>query len=177
MRGSLDMLMYAHTNRIARARFGVVSAADAASGLVKVRLQPENTETGWICDTACSVGSVTLYAPSAIGTHVLVETAQGDGDNYVVVARVFDATSPPPEFAALGDKKLTAGQVGIQSGSTEFVMTNSGISMIGDVSIQGDVTVSGRVTAKDEVTAAGIALTSHVHGGVKSGPDTTSGPQ
>lgn len=49
--------------------------------------------------------------------------------------------------------------------------------MIGDVSIQGDVTVSGRVTAKDEVTAAGIALTSHVHGGVKSGPDTTSGPQ
>ncbi|WP_313687915.1 hypothetical protein [Pantoea sp.] len=45
------------------------------------------------------------------------------------------------------------------------------------VAVTGDVTVDGDVTATGEVKAKGIALSSHVHGGVESGGSTTSGPE
>lgn len=40
----------------------------------------------------------------------------------------------------------------------------------------GDVHVAGTVTADVEVIAAGVHLTTHVHGGVKAGPDLSGAP-
>lgn len=45
------------------------------------------------------------------------------------------------------------------------------------VDITGSVTVNGDLTATGEVKAKGIALSTHVHGGVESGGSTTSGPE
>ncbi|MFT8718267.1 hypothetical protein [Acetobacter sp.] len=177
LRHSLDMLMHAHTNRIGRARFGVVSAVDHDSGLVKVRLQPENAETGWICDAALAVGSVTVYAPSEVGAHVFVDTAQGDGDNYVVVSRVFDSTMLPPVFSCLNGKKISVGQVGIKVGNVELVVDEAGLNILSDVKISGDVTVTGNVSASGDVKASNISLTEHIHGQVKAGPDSTGAPE
>ncbi|NHO32021.1 phage baseplate assembly protein V [Acetobacter fallax] len=171
VRGALDMMMHSHTNRIGRARFGVVSAVDPSSGLVKVRLQPENTETGWICDIAVSAGTVTCYAPSEIGNHVLVETAQGDGDNYVVVARVFDAASQPAKFLCLNGNALNPGQFGIKIGGVEFVVTDAGVMVKGNLIIDGDISVSS------DVNASGISLVQHVHGGVQTGNSITDIPK
>ncbi|GBR06981.1 phage-related baseplate assembly protein [Acetobacter oeni LMG 21952] len=165
------MMMHSHTNRIGRARFGVVSAVDPSSGLVKVFLQPENSETGWICDTAASVGTALCYAPAQIGNHVLIETAQGDGDNYVVVARVFDAVTQPATFSCLDGSKLSPGQFGIKVGETEFVLMSDGIKVNGNFVIEGDVTVSG------DVKASGISLQQHIHGGVQVGGSVTEEPQ
>lgn len=40
--------------RTAHTMFGIVSAVDPVNHAVKVRIQPENIETGWISD-ACGV--------------------------------------------------------------------------------------------------------------------------
>lgn len=167
LRSTLDMMMHSHTNRIGRARFGLVSASDPEAGLVKVRLQPENAETGWICDAAVSASGLICYSPSEIGSHVLVETAQGDGDNYVVIARVFDAVSRPAVFSVKNGKALQPGEFGVQSESSELVISSSGIALKGSVTIDGNLTVSG------DASASGISLVHHVHNGVQTGSSQT----
>lgn len=171
LHNSINMLMHSHTNRIGRAKFGIVSALDYKNGLVKVRLQPENCETGWICDAAISVGEATIYSPSPVGTHVFVDTAHGDGDNYVVVSRVFDSTTPPQTFTCLDNQPVSVGQFGIKTGNIEFFVDKGGIKIISNVEITGNVTVSG------DVKASGISLADHTHSGVKAGTDSTSPPQ
>ncbi|NHN84471.1 hypothetical protein GOB93_07405 [Acetobacter musti] len=171
IRGALDMMMHSHTNRIGRAGFGVVSAVDPSSGLVKVRLPPANTETGWICDAAISVGTATCYVPSEVRNHVLVETAQGDGDNYVVVARVFDAITPPVKFSCLENNVLSPGEFGIKIGETELAITSDGVMFKGKLSVDGDISVSG------DVNIAGISFVQHVHGGVQAGESMTETPE
>lgn len=165
------MLMHSHINRIGRAKFGIVSALDYKNGLVKVRLQPDNCETGWICDAAISVGEATIYSPSPVGTHVFVDTAHGDGDNYVVVSRVFDSTTPPQTFSCLKNQPVSAGQLGIKTGNIEFCIDKNGIKIISDLEITGNVTVSG------DVKVSGISLMHHTHSGVKAGSDSTTPPQ
>lgn len=44
-------------------------------------------------------------------------------------------------------------------------------------SFEGDIEVTGSVTAQGDVIGAGISLSTHVHGGVESGGDTTSTPE
>lgn len=165
------MLMHSHTSRIGRAKFGIVSALDCKNGLVKVRLQPDDCETGWICDSAVSVGSATIYSPSPVGTHVFVDTAHGDGDNYVVVSRVFDSITAPQTFTCVNNKPLSVGQFGIKIGSVEFFIDKDGIKIVSDLEISGNIIVSG------DVKASGISLTDHTHSGVKAGTDSTSPPQ
>ncbi|MBO1360767.1 phage baseplate assembly protein V [Acetobacter sacchari] len=176
LRSVLDMQMHAHASRIGRARLGVVSAVDPSAGLVKVRLQPENTETGWICDTAIAVGSTVCYAPSELGSHVLVETVQGDGDNYIVITRIFDAVSMPPTFSALGDAVLQAGQFGVKIADTEIVVSESGVTVVGPLIIRGDVSVQGTINAQGDISTSGVSLEQHIHRGVQSGSSVSGTP-
>lgn len=62
---------------------------------------------------------------------------------------------------------------------SEYIkFTGSGIEIAGDINqTSGNFTTSGTVTATGEVTGNGIALSSHVHGGVESGGSNTGGPQ
>ena len=170
------MIMNSHINRLGKAKFGIVSAVDAENGLVKVRLQPENCETGWICDAALSVGRAIIYSPSDIGSHVFVETVHGDGDNYVVVSRVFDSTSLPPDFSCLSNGRLAAGQVGIKVSDSEFVIDSNGVNIVGDINVSGNMYISGYASVSKDVTVSGLSFTKHVHGGVKEGASETSPP-
>ncbi|MEI7410049.1 Gp138 family membrane-puncturing spike protein [Pectobacterium aroidearum] len=47
----------------------------------------------------------------------------------------------------------------------------------GSGTFAGDATFGGSVTATGEITGNGIALSTHVHGGVESGGSNTQGPQ
>lgn len=63
---------------------------------------------------------------------------------------------------------------------TEYIeFTGSGINIVAPngLNIDGAVTASSTITAQGEVTGKGIALSSHVHGGVESGGSTTNKPQ
>ena len=43
--------------------------------------------------------------------------------------------------------------------------------------LTGDINESGSITASGDVVGGGISLDNHVHGGVRSGTSTTTGPQ
>lgn len=58
-------------------------------------------------------------------------------------------------------------------GSVKAVLSQSGLSVKGDISINGSITVTGTVTASVDVVAGGISLKEHIHGGVTGGSGTT----
>ncbi len=62
-------------------------------------------------------------------------------------------------------------QDGITITSTQVVTINA------KSQFNGDMTVDGSVTASGEVTGNGIALSTHVHGGVQSGSSQTTKPE
>lgn len=174
-RAVLDRQIHGHISRIGKARLATVSATDPSSGLIKVMIQPENIETGWLNDCAVSVGAITAYAPAETGSHVLVETVQGDGDNYIVVARIFDNISVPPIFSVLG-RTLNVGEYGISAGESEMVVTQKKILISGDISVSGNISVSGEITASGDVKAGDISLSGHRHSGVQGGSSQTTTP-
>jgi phage baseplate assembly protein gpV len=64
-----------------------------------------------------------------------------------------------------------------QKNDGNFIGSASSFTFNGGTTINGDVAVNGMVTASGDVIGGGISLDQHVHGGVRSGPSTTLGPQ
>ncbi|RUT27439.1 baseplate assembly protein [Asaia sp. W19] len=86
----------AHQLRMAHAVHGIISAVDPANHAVKVRVQPDDIETGWLPDAAMTqVGDLRLSCPTAPGAHVLLMPVEGDGENYVIVSVLFDVVAGP----------------------------------------------------------------------------------
>ncbi|AOX21349.1 baseplate assembly protein [Kozakia baliensis] len=145
-------------NRVAHTMHGIVSAVDPTNHAVKVLLQPENIETGWIADAAMTqVGDLRISCPCAPGTHVVLQPIEGDGEHWVVTGVVYDAVMTPiispatGEVARPGEFLLAAGcgdvpqngQVGETAGNTGtwWHVTSQGLFCgIGDtrLTIQGD---------------------------------------
>ena len=59
-------------------------------------------------------------------------------------------------------------ELGLKSGTVKMTFTDSGISIIGNVTITGNLSVSG------EVTGNSIPLSTHIHGNGNQGADTTA---
>ena len=83
-------------------------------------------------------------------------------------------------FVNLSDGNITIqAQNGItlQVGQAELQITSKGININKQTTIQANLNVSGGIVATDDVQGSGISLNSHVHGGVKSGGDSTGAPE
>lgn len=93
----------AHQTRTAHAVHGLVSAVDPNNHAVKVRIQPDDIETGWLPDMVFTqVGDLRISAPSAPGTHVLLMPVEGDGETYVIIGALYDVVAVPPVSPATG---------------------------------------------------------------------------
>lgn len=92
----------AQSARLGTARYAIVSAVDPVTHTVKVTIQPEGVESGWIQDAGLAAGTLRISAPAEIGTHVLVEAAEGDAEHPVIVARLFDVQVAPATSPATG---------------------------------------------------------------------------
>lgn len=91
------------TNRIAHTVHGIVSTVDPANHAVKVLLQPENIETGWIPDAVLTqVGDLRISCPTVPGTHVVLQPIEGDGEHLVVTGVVYDTVVMPVVSPATG---------------------------------------------------------------------------
>ncbi|GAJ28016.1 baseplate assembly protein [Acidomonas methanolica] len=87
----------AMANRVAHTVHGIVSAVDPVNHAVKVRVQPENVETGWIADAAfAQAGDLRIACPSAVGTHVVLQPLEGDGEHFVLAGVVYDTVMAAP---------------------------------------------------------------------------------
>lgn len=131
--------------------------------------------------------SNTHPAPSASPDLKIRKFSDGATISYNTATHHLDAILP-----AGGTATLTAkGGVTINGDTTingnvttnGNVQTNGNTSMTGNNAVGGSQTVAGTsqstgsFTCAGDVVASGISLTSHKHSGVRSGSDTSGGPQ
>lgn len=92
------ILMQAHmaSNTMAKPRRGIVSSYNANTHSVKVRIQPNDDETGWLSLAAAAVGNGwgIIFAPS-IGDQVDVHFEEGSAESGFVCSRFFDDQDRP----------------------------------------------------------------------------------
>lgn len=172
MAGWLDTVKLQAASQLAslsHAVHAVVTSVDAVAHAVKVELQPDGLESGWIPDSTLAAGSLRICCPSDIGTQVLVVPVEGDPEHPVVVARLFDVVQSPNVSPVTG-KPVQAGEIGVfTSGDTYLHITSNGVFLGGTVTISGDLQVSG------DVLAGQVSLAHHVHSAVAAG-HASSGP-
>lgn len=143
-------------------RDGTISSYDKDAHAVKVVLQPEGVETGWIQLSASAVGAGwgVVFAPS-IGDAVQVDFIQGNAETPKIVARFFnDVDQPMP---------VPSGEYWMVHKSGAFMkMTNDGKVEINSqveidvtaptIMIQATGNVNVQAGGQANVTAAAINL-------------------
>ena len=157
-------------SRIGRLRHAIVSAVDAKTHTVKVTIQPEGIESGWIPDSGFAAGGLKIACPCEVDTQVVIAPIEGDAEHPVIVGRLFDATKTPPVSPASGEV-VQPGEIGIFADQGVYLhLSAKGIA------IGGDLSVSGKIVARGDVVAGGISLEQHRHSGVKAGSDISGAP-
>lgn len=152
-------------------RHAIVTSVDAVSHAVKVAIQPENVESGWIPDTAIAASGLQISCPAEIGSQVLVVPVEGDAEHPVVVARLFDVVSKPPTSPATGTV-VQPGEIGIFLKDGCYLhLTKECIFLKGKVVIDGNLQIDG------DVLAAGVSLAHHQHIGVQPGQGLSGTPE
>ena len=158
-----------HATATGQPKHGIVTSVDPINHAIKVMIQPDGVESGWIPDGAIAAGGLKIACPSEVGTQVLVIAVEGDGEHPVVVARLFDTVVTAPVSPATSHP-VQAGEIGIFLASGTYLhLTQDGIYL------GGNLTVSGSVKTSGDVVAAGVSLQQHVHTGVQGG-NSLSGP-
>ncbi len=115
----MSFLAAAQMNRMAHAVFGIVSAVDPTNHAIKVRVQPENIETGWMPDVVCvQSGNLKIAAPSSVGTHVVLIPIEGDAEQFIAIGSLFDSVVAPPHVPG-SDRIVQPGEWLIRAGYGE----------------------------------------------------------
>lgn len=178
------------TDRKAHSTPGIVTSYNPNTYSVKVTLQPEGVETGWLPLLSQQVGNGWgLYSPPAIGDLVHVLFTDGDIEAGVVVGAYYnnqDVPLPVPsqevwmvhksgsflKFHNDGTVELTS--IG------ELTITAPHTTHNGDMQLNGSLRVSEDISDKNTAhgTLANLRDTynGHHHGGVRSGGDSTATP-
>lgn len=158
-------------------RVGVVETVNLSEAKCTVRIGKISTaELPWLTQRAAAL-SRTWWAPE-VGEQVLILSPSGELSQGLILPAIYQNSFAAP--------KASADESFIKFGACEITLNKDGnINVKGnqltfDTALQkntGQVQVEGDVTAIGEVTGKGIALSSHVHGGVQGGPSTTAAPQ
>lgn len=147
------------------ARAGTVSSYDPDGYLVKIRLQPEDIETGWLPIGQLMVGQGWgICAGPAIGDQALCVFLQGDINAGVCVCFLGSDEDPPPRVLS-GEVHLRA-----QGDAASIILKPDGsIASKGTWTHTGDLVASGTINGQTDVIAAGKSGKNHTHGGVQTG--------
>lgn len=158
-----------HATAIGQPRHGIITSVDAVNHAVKVMIEPDGVESGWIPDGAIAAGGLKISCPSEVGSQVLVVAVEGDAEHPVVIARLFDTVATVPVSPATS-QPVQAGEIGIfLSGGVYMQMTRDGIYF------GGNMTIAGSVRATGDILSGDVSLQQHIHSQVQSG-DGVSGP-
>lgn len=158
-------------NALGQPRHAIVTSVDAVSHAVKVAIQPEGIESGWIPDTAIATSGLQISCPTEIGSQVLVVPVEGDAEHPVVVARLFDVVSKPPISPATGTV-VQPGEIGI------FLKDGCYLHLTKDcIFLKGKIIVDGSLQVDGDVLAEGISLVGHHHSGVQPGQGLSGTPE
>lgn len=158
------MLAAALANRSAHAILGIVSAVDPSNHAIKVRIQPDNVETGWIPDVGgVQAGNLRVSCPSEPGTHVALLPLEGDGEHLIAIGAVFDTVVTAPVSPA-DAQAIQPGTMLIRAGCGAPPTDTNG--KVGDVNpragwcqIGSDGVILGAGNARLHIAESGISLT------------------
>lgn len=150
--------------RGSRCRVGLVSSYDPANYCAKVRIMPEDVETGWLPITSPWVGDGWgLFAPPTVGDMVEVQFQEDDIEAGFIVGRFYNDSDRPLPVES-GEFWLVHKSGSFlkfhNNGSVELhtaedldvtVLANANVSIEGDanVTVAGDtsVAVTGNITS------------------------------
>jgi phage baseplate assembly protein gpV len=155
---------------IATTRLGLVSSYDPGNFLVKVRIQPNDIETGWLPIMVLQAGvGWGMYAAPAIGDQAVLAFTQGDVECGICLGFLPNDEDRPPT--------VPAGEAWLVHRAGHFVkLTATGIESSGAWTHTGDINVTGTVTATTDVIGGSKHLATHTHGGVQGGGSHTAAP-
>lgn len=161
-------------------KYGLITAYNPNNYTVKVLLQPEQIETGFIPLATVWVGNNlgAVFGP-AIGDSVKLDFIDGSVQATVVNGRFFNNSAQPPLVqsgqAALVDSK--GAFVRLNNDGTITLGAPSGITATTPLLTQnGNLQVNGGITASGDVVGQGKSLHNHTHGGVQAGGFSTAPP-
>jgi phage baseplate assembly protein gpV len=159
-------------SQIAQPRIGVVTAVDPARHMVKVALQPEGVQSGWVPVT---VGWSMLELP-ATGQQVLTVPQEGDADSLHVIGRVFapaggdapykapSAILSPLNTTGNAQTNIVPGQEVLLrnvSGAVIRLLPDGSIYLHGNVALDGNLSVNGNLSVAGNMTFVGDTADSH----------------
>jgi len=173
-----------------RTRIGVVTSYDLDAYSVKVKLQPENVETGWLSVTSAWIGDGWgFFTPPTPGDMCEVEFQEGGLSAGIVIGRFWNDSErplsvPSGELWAVHKngqifKLLNNGQAIFSDGHGATIQLNGDGTITSSATTwnhTGNFNVAGTVTASTDVIGSGKSLKSHVHTGVIAGGSNTGAP-
>lgn len=134
---------------LAKPRLGLVTSYDPSTYSVKVTIQPEGFETGWLPICVLMAGNGWgIYAAPANGDQCAVSFQEGDREVGFVTGFVpNDIDRPPP---------VPSGEIwAVQKSGAFLKLTATGIQSSGAWTHTGTMTVSDTFTASGAVNLAG----------------------
>ena len=174
------------------ATIGTVIEIDADAALM--RLAVGDNETDWLSIPTIAAGMVSVWRCPTIGEQYLLVSPSGELANAIPVISLYSDHHPSPstdpneiriryndtDFCSIdvANSQLTMhiSQIANQA-ATSIVWDTPSATVTGNLQVDGAINCGKSITAADEVTASGIDLTTHTHGGVRSGASSTGQPQ
>ncbi|WP_145533550.1 baseplate assembly protein [Yersinia alsatica] len=182
-------------------REGIITSYDPAEYAIKVVLQPDGAETGWIPLDSPWVGNGWgLAAGPMIGASIKIDfdsgnisNGSGSGQHYNDIDRCpspqsgefFIVHKSGASFKLTNDGKVTvtdsAGSEIVMKGDGSGEMTfSSGLTVNANVKVNGDFVASGNISDQNGVKGVLQKIrdlfNAHGHGGVQTGTGTTNTP-
>lgn len=157
--------------RVGKPRHGIVSSYDPDTYSVKVRLQPEDIETGWLpIETMQAGAGWGVYTAPQIGDQAAVAFLEGDREVGWCTGFLPNDQDPPPHVPS-GEihviqksgqfvKLLTDGSLHLQADADTYVVLAPG----GGITSKGTWNHDGPITATGEGTFnGGHTVSQHTH--------------
>jgi phage baseplate assembly protein gpV len=147
------------------ARVGLVSSYDPDGYIAKVRVMPEDVESGWLPIAVGMAGQAwgAYFGPS-IDDQVIVLFIQGDINSGVIIGALSSDQDPPPRIMP-GEIHLRARDdtAAIVLGQDGTITSRGEWTHVGPLHVSETVTVGVDVLAGGLVKAGDISLSEHNH--------------
>ena len=163
-------------------RLASVVEVDASEAWVKVQFM--DTTTSWVPWITARAGGVRSWSAPSIGEQVLVLCPNGATEQAIILPALYQEQYPPPatdpdehlscfaDGAVLAyNDKLHRLQARLPDGATTDLVSNGGVSIVGNVQVTGNLQASGDIHADGQVSDGTRSMAAdrgiyngHIHG-------------
>ena len=180
-------------------RTGIISEVDEKSWRVRVR--SGELETGWLRWNTTRAGAFNVWLPPSPGEQVVIACIGGNPETAMIIGSLWSDANPAPGKSlkeivvtapdgAVFRYDADAGALSATGIRTATIQAGTGVTLdtptvtctnhlkAATFEVTEGGTLSGNIShSGGDFTSNGVTLHTHRHSGVKSGGDTTGGPQ